>query len=113
MDRKAELKRLHKETKTEAGVYQIANTVNQKVFVGSTMNLKTLNGKRFQLKMGSHLNKQLQEEWNAYGEDAFRIEVVEILKTKETGYFDAQHELEKLEQKWIEKLQPFVERGYH
>lgn len=41
MDRKAELKRLYKETKTKAGVYQIINTVNQKVFVGSTMNLKT------------------------------------------------------------------------
>lgn len=113
MDRKAELKRLYKETKTEAGVYQIVNTVNQKVFLGSTMNVKTLNGKRFQLKMGSHLNKQLQEEWNEYGEDAFRIEVVEILEKKETGYFDAQHELEKLEQKWIGKLQPFGERGYH
>jgi len=44
MDRKKELKLKYKETKPQAGVYQIKNTRNQKIFVGSTMNLKTLNG---------------------------------------------------------------------
>lgn len=37
MDRKKELKQLYKETKIEAGVYQIRNTVNNKVFIGSTI----------------------------------------------------------------------------
>ncbi|WP_134684842.1 GIY-YIG nuclease family protein [Brevibacillus migulae] len=114
MDRKTELKLQYKETiKTEAGVYRIVNTINQKMFVASTPNLKTLNGKEFQLKMGSHLNRELQREWNEYGEDAFRFEVLEVLKKKETGYYDAAYELEKLEEKWLEKLQPYGERGYN
>lgn len=113
MNRKEELKQLYKETKVEAGVYQIKNTKNQKVFIGSTRNLKTLNGQQFTLRMGSHINKSLQEEWNEYGEDTFSIEVLEILKEKEDGYFDVKDALKKLEEKWMEKLQPYGDRGYH
>ena len=78
-----ELIRLYKEMKPEAGVYQIKNTKNQKVFVASTVNLKTMNGKRMMLDGGSHKNKKLQEEWNKFGGEAFLLEVLEILKEKE------------------------------
>lgn len=113
MDRKKELKQLYKETKVEAGVYQIRNTVNNKVFIGSTRNLKTLKGKRFELEVGTNTNKVLQSEWNQYGKDAFSFEVLEVLKPKETGFFDAKRELKKLEEMWLEKIQPYEERGYN
>ncbi|WCN36505.1 GIY-YIG nuclease family protein [Aneurinibacillus uraniidurans] len=113
MERKKELKQQYKEIKVEAGVYQIKNTVNGKIFIGSSRNLKTLNGKQFQLKMGSHENRMLQKEWNEYGEDAFVFEIVEVLKKKETGYFDLKDELKKLEEKWLDTLQPFGEQGYN
>lgn len=113
MNRKEELKQLYKETKVDAGIFQIKNTKNQKIFIASTRNLKTINGQQFMLKMGSHINKSLQADWNEFGEDAFTIEVLEILKEKEDGYFDAKDALKKLEEKWVEKLQPFDERGYH
>lgn len=113
MDRKKELKQLYKETKTQAGVYQIKNNKNQKIYIESSMNLKTINGKQFQLKMGSHTNKLLQKEWNEFGEEAFTFEVLETLKVKEDGYFDVKYELEKLEEKWLNKLQPFGEHGYN
>ncbi|MBO0996316.1 GIY-YIG nuclease family protein [Bacillus sp. SD075] len=113
MDRKKELKQLYKETKVEAGVYQIRNTVNNKVFIGSTRNLKTLKGKQFELEMGTNTNKVLQGEWNQYGKDAFSFEVLEVLKAKETGFFDVKRELKKLEEEWMEKIQPYEERGYN
>jgi hypothetical protein len=113
MDRKKELKLQYKEMKTEGGVYQIRNTQNQKVFVTATPNFKTINGRRLMLKGGSHKNRQLQEEWNQFGEDAFVFEVLEVLEEKKEGYFDKADELKKLEEKWIEKLHPFGERGYH
>jgi len=113
MERRKELKQKYKETKPEAGVYQIRNIVNQKVQVLAATNLKTMNGKLFQLQMGSHRNKRLQEEWQQYGEDAFVFEVLEVLKEKEDGYYDKKEELKKLEAKWLEKLQPYGERGYH
>ena len=113
MDRRKELIQQYKEMKTEAGVYQIKNTKNQKVFVVSTPNLKTMNGKPMMLCMGGHKNEKLQEEWNKFGEEAFVFEVLEVLKEKEEGYFDKTGELKELEKKWLEKLQPYGECGYN
>ncbi|HWQ89561.1 MAG TPA: DUF2087 domain-containing protein [Desulfitobacteriaceae bacterium] len=113
MERRKELKQEYRELKPEAGVYQIRNTINQKVQVQAATNLKTMNGKLFQLQMGSHRNKRLQEEWRQYGEEAFAFEVLEVLEEKTDGYFDKKEELKKLEAKWLEQLQPYGERGYH
>ncbi|WP_179223977.1 GIY-YIG nuclease family protein [Paenibacillus tyrfis] len=77
MNRRDELKQMYKEVQPQAGVYQIKNTINGKVLIGSTMNLKSLNGKRMELQLGTMMNKTLQHEWNEYGEQAFEIEVLE------------------------------------
>ncbi len=113
LDRKQELKQQYKETKIEAGVYQIKNTKNQKIFIESTPNLKTINGKRFTLDMGSFQNKPLQIEWKEFGAEAFVFETLEILEIPDEGYFDAKDALKKLKAKWLEKLQPYGERGYN
>lgn len=112
-ERRKELIQQYKEIKIEAGVYQIKNTKNGKVFVASTVNLKTMNGKRMMLDGGGHKNKKLQEEWKKFGKEAFVLEVLEVLKEKEDGYFDRAGELKKLEQKWLENLQPYGEKGYN
>ena len=113
MDRKQELKQQYKETKIEAGVYQIRNTKNQKIFIESTPNLKTINGKRFTLEMGTFQNKLLQNEWKEFGDEAFVFEVLEILKAPKEGYFNAKDALKKLKEKWLEELQPYGDRGYN
>ncbi|WP_121612350.1 GIY-YIG nuclease family protein [Mesobacillus foraminis] len=113
MDRKRELKQMYKETAIQAGVYQITNAINNKTFVGSTRNLKTLNGLKFSLETGVSTNKQLQEEWRHYGKDAFHIEVLEILKKKDTPYFNEKEALAELEEKWLDQLKPFGEKGYN
>lgn len=113
LDRKKELIQQYKEMKQEAGIYQIRNKKNGKVLVIATKNLRSINGKAFQLNMGGFLNKGLQEEWSQYGEEAFEFEVLEVLKEKEEGYFDRDEELKKLEKKWLEELQPYGERGYN
>jgi hypothetical protein len=113
MDRKLELKRQYKETKIEVGVYQIRNTKNEKILIESTPNLKTINGKLFGLERGSHTNKLLQSEIKEFGGEAFVIEVLEILDIPEDGYFDTKDALKKLKQKWLDKLQPYGERGYN
>ncbi|MCZ4150164.1 transcriptional regulator, partial [Escherichia coli] len=63
MNRRKELQEQAKEVKIEAGIYCIRNERNGKVFVDSTPNLKTINGQKFMLQMGTHLNRQLQAEW--------------------------------------------------
>ena len=112
MDRK-ELKRLAKETKTDAGVFLIRNHRNGKVHVESTRNLKTINGKLFQLDMGSHKNRQLQQDWDALGKDPFTVEVLEVLDRPEEGYFDEADALKKLKKKWLDQLQPYGDKGYN
>jgi hypothetical protein len=97
----------------EGGVYQIKNTVNGKILVDKTPNLKSLNGRTLSLRMGSHMNKALQKEWNEFGEDAFVVEILEVLKPNDNPFVSPKDELKKLAEQWIEKLQPFGERGYH
>ena len=89
MDHKKQLKELYKEMPIQAGVFSMTNKQNGKVFVGSFNNLKRLNGFKFMLKMNTHTNKTLQADYNRFGADSFEIEVVEFLKKKEDGYFDA------------------------
>jgi hypothetical protein len=109
-----DIKREYKERRTEAGVFQIKNTVNGKVLLGSSLNLAgPLNSHRFMLTIGSHRNQPLQKEWNEFGEGAFVFEILETVKVKDEPGFDVRDELTLMEQIWIEKLQPFGERGYN
>ncbi|MFA6308738.1 MAG: GIY-YIG nuclease family protein [Clostridia bacterium] len=112
-ERKKELKEQFKEIKTVSGIFQIRNTINQKIFVASTPNLKTMTGKRLELGHGSFRNEVLQKEWNEYGEEAFVFEVLEELKEKEGGYYNKNDDLKRMKDKWLEKLQPYGNKGYN
>lgn len=62
------------------GVYAIRNTLSQKVYIGSSTNLrKRWLQHRSLLNNGSHPNKGLQKDWNDYGEDAFAFSVLEVV----------------------------------
>jgi hypothetical protein len=65
------------------------------------------------LSIGSHRNAALQKEWNEYGAEKFVFEILEVVKIKENPNFNLNDELTLLEQIWLEKLQPFGERGYN
>lgn len=109
-----ELKREYKERKKTAGVFQIKNTANGKVLLGSSLNLDgPLNGHRFMLSTGSHRNPELQKDWNTFGPDKFVFEILDVVKETDDPNFNVDDELTLLEQIWIEKLQPFGERGYN
>ena len=112
-DQRKELIKRYKEMKTEAGVYQIKNIKNSKIYVTSTPNLKTMNGARMILNSGTYKSRALQEDWNKFGEDSFVFEILEVLKEKEEGFFDKKFELKELEKKWLSKLQPYNNVGYN
>ncbi len=113
MDRRKEINRDYKARKINAGIFQIKNTVNGKILLGSSLNLNgPLNGHKFKLTAGVHRNEILQREWNAFGPDKFIFEILEEVKIKEDPNFNVEDELTLLEQIWLEKLNPFGERGY-
>jgi hypothetical protein len=110
----SEIKRQYKEAPREAGIFQVKNTVNGKVLLGSSKNLHgPLNKHRFILSIGRHWNKALQNDWDRLGPDAFVFEVLEIVKQKDDPAFNLEDELSLLEQIWTERVQPFGEGGYN
>ena len=109
---KKELKREYKQTPKPIGVFQIRNLSNEKIFVGSSMNLDGIfNRHRFQLNAGSHQSKQLQKDWNESGAQNFAFEILEELTPREN--LDMPKELEFLEDLWLAQLEPFGEKGYN
>ncbi len=114
MKSKEELKREYKERPKPAGVFQIKNTVNGKVLLGSSLNLEgPLNSHKFMLTIGHHDNKELQKDWNEYGPDKFVFEILEVVQVTDDPNFNLSDELMLLEEIWLEKLEPFGARGYN
>ena len=109
-----DIKREYKERKIPAGIFQVKNTANGKVLLGSSLNLEgPLNSHRFMLTIGRHRNEALQKEWNEFGPDKFVFEILEVVKVKDDPDFNLNDELTLLEEIWLDKLQPFGEQGYN
>ncbi|WP_438020215.1 metalloregulator ArsR/SmtB family transcription factor [Sorangium sp. So ce315] len=114
METRKELKRQYLETPKQAGIFQVKNTVNGKVLLGSSTNLHgPLNKHRFMLSIGMHMNQELQRDWTQHGADAFTFEVLEVVRQKDEPGFSVSDELTLLEQIWLERLSPLAPRGYN
>lgn len=113
-DRHKELKLAYKQNPPAMGVFQIKNNINGKIFIGSSQNVAgKLNSQRFQLNGNDHVNKMLQQDWNECGPKAFALDILETLKTEEFDPQDWPEALLLLEQKWLEALRPYGEKGYN
>ena len=55
------------------------------------------------LRLGGHINKGLQAEWNRYGEAAFVFDVVEMIDD-ELPEMVVMDTLKVLKKKWMEEL---------
>lgn len=108
------LKNEYKQTSRPMGVFLIRNMVTDKVFVGVSLDLNgIINRHKFQLKMGVHPNARLQADWNNLGSDKFAFEILDEINPRENSHVDYREELAFLEKLWLEKLQPYDERGYN
>ena len=79
------------------GVYKIRNTVNNKIYVGSSINIES----RFkshiaELNKNSHNNRYLQRAWNKYGADSFEFSIIELVDDKDILRAREQYYIEKL-----------------
>ena len=111
---KKELNREYLERPKPAGVFQIKNIENGKMLLGSSLNLEgPLNKHQFMLKIGSHKNKALLQDWNELGPDKFVFEILEVVQVQDNPNFNLKDELTLLEEIWLERLQPFGEKGYN
>jgi group I intron endonuclease len=114
MKTRKEIKNEYKEKKQKIGIFQIRNVVNNKILVGSSMNLDSIwNRHLAELKFGNHRNRRLQEDWNKFGEENFRFEIISVVKQDEKENADYKKEVKELEKLFLEELQPFGEKGYN
>lgn len=91
------------------GIYLIRDKETGQVLVGSSRNVHgAINRIRFELRLRSHSNKELQAEWNRSGPDRFDFEIVELLKEREDRNFDYIAELRTLEQLYREEFNQLV-----
>ncbi|HKX28721.1 MAG TPA: GIY-YIG nuclease family protein [Blastocatellia bacterium] len=111
---KKSLKREYQQSQTPMGVFQIRNLVNGRVLVGSSLNLPgILNRHQFALQMGKHQNRSLQADWNEFGRENFAFEILDELTPSPDPGRDYRTDLNFLEELWLEKLEPFGDRGYN
>jgi len=114
MKTKKELKDAYKQIQFKIGVFQIRNTVNNKVFIDHSVNLdKIWNRHRLELDFGNHRNVVLQKEWKEFGADKFQFEILGEIEQEDNPNIDYAKEAKKLAQMFIEEAQPFGEKGYN
>lgn len=106
MDRKKELKLQYKQMRPQMGIFVIRSDFANKCYIEATQNLKgTINSTKFKLGAGAHMNKELQQDWNKFGEENFIIEILENLEyDKDESKTDYREELALLQMIWEEKM---------
>lgn len=113
-NRRTELKRAYAQLRPQAGIYQLRNRANGRIYVNSSQNLEgTRNSRLFQLKMGKAIfSRALQEDLGTYGADNFEFSVLAVLEQPEADE-TVEQTLAALLLHWQEKLQPFGTQGYN
>lgn len=115
MDKHKEMKQKYKQNPPRGGVYQIKNLVNGKVFIGSSTSVEAkIRARQFEMKMGgTNFIKDLQADLQEFGFENFTFEVLEYLDPDENSLAVDRQELSLLEAIWLEKMQPYGDKGYN
>lgn len=79
-----------------SGIYEIRNTVNEHIYIGSAVNIHTRwNLHKNELRKGVHHSVYLQRAWNKYGETNFVFSVLRLVDGKEERLIAEQEYLDK------------------
>ena len=113
VDRKA-LREAYEQATRPMGLYRVRNLRDGRSLIGRSVDLPSiLNRQRAALRLGSHPNAALQRDWNALGAEAFAFEVLDTLTLPEgKPDYDPADDLRLLESLWLDRLQPYGDRGY-
>ncbi|MGG2091254.1 GIY-YIG nuclease family protein [Bacillus sp. S13(2024)] len=91
--------------KGKSGIYKLVNKQNNKIYVGSAVNLyRRRQEHRSKLNNGSHFNDHLISAWNKYGIENFIFQIIELVEDND--------KLIDREQYWIDALGAY-EFGYN
>lgn len=118
--RRKELVNEYMNTPRPMGVFQIRNKQSGKIYVTSSTNMPgAINGQKAKLASNYHVSPELQKDWKELGEDAFAFEILEELRPDPQSPNDLEQQrvykekVAQMEKAWLEKLQPYDEKGYN
>ncbi|MCL1829548.1 MAG: GIY-YIG nuclease family protein [Oscillospiraceae bacterium] len=105
-DRKKELRALYSEREITGGVYLIRNTLNNKLFLDTSLDMQSSKNRfEFALKTGSSVYLKLKEDMEKHGADRFVFEVLEEHKKgKAQTNEEFKSDISALTELWREKL---------
>ncbi|MGE5479491.1 MAG: GIY-YIG nuclease family protein [Chloroflexota bacterium] len=111
---KKRLKEEYKRMIPPMGVFMIKNKNSGLVFLGSSLNLKSVLDKhKMLLSAKMHMNSRLQRDWNESGAEAFEFAIAETLEPKDDPDYNYSEDLSILEMLWIDKYRPIDEKLYN
>lgn len=112
--RRKELQMQYRQMEIYMGVVKITNTVNGKIYVVSYPDLRD-KWKFIQnaLSNGTYSSGTLMRDWMEYGPDTFQYEVLEQQAQQGENSEQIGRLLRRMEKPWLEKLQPYGEKGYN
>ena len=88
-----------------SGIYQIRNTIDNKVYIGSSKDFtRRWREHRSDLRGNRHHSQYLQNSWNKYGEDNFKFESIFVVFDKD--------KLIDVEQIFLDNLHPEYNTTY-
>lgn len=92
----------YKEQKVRQGVFAVRCTATGQAWLGLSRNLDAQqNSIWFGLRQGSHRNKALQAAWNAHGEPAIELAVLEVVDTEKLSPYLRQGRLKERLSHWL------------
>ena len=93
------------------GIYLIRNIENNKIYIGSTKHLEKRRDEHYSaLYNKKHANIKLQASYDIHGPTKFTFEILEILvESKE----EPKRNLQRIEQRYLDLLDPYGERGFN
>lgn len=106
---KKQLKLHYKESSPVMGIYLISNEVTGKRLLGSSLNVSgVFNRIKFSLNHNSSTGRiasLLLKDWQQYGGDAFRFEIIDVLEATADGAACYKEDLMELLDLWREKIE--------
>ena len=91
--------------KKTSGIYRITCLATDKIYIGSSTSVqRRFYQHRTELKHNTHVNPHLQNAFNKYGMRNFIFEILEECSVEE---------LQDLEKKYLDELQPFGNKGFN
>ncbi|WP_109127506.1 GIY-YIG nuclease family protein [Dyella sp. C11] len=97
----------YKLTLPPMGIFAIRNTITGRMLIDQSANLTgAMNRHLTELKLGTHRNQALMDDWRALGEASFTFDTLQRIDERPEPDFDYKAEMARLLEAWRIRIPP-------